>query len=51
MITNEQITQARIASVDSLFGLSTKAFEGVERLVELNVQAAKTSMSEMSETV
>ena len=51
MITSEQITQANLASVDTLFGLSSKAFEGVERLVELNVQAAKASMGEFSETV
>lgn len=51
MITNDQITQANLASVDTLFGLSSKAFEGVERLVELNVQAAKASMGEFSETV
>ena len=51
MINNDQITQARLATVDSMFGLSSKAFEGVERLVELNVQAAKASLGEFSETV
>ena len=51
MITKDQITQANLASVDTLFGLSSKAFEGVERLVELNVQAAKATMGEFSETV
>ena len=51
MTIADQINQARLASVDSLFGLSSKAFEGVERLVELNVQAAKASMGEFSETV
>lgn len=50
MTVADQINQARLASVDTLFGLSSKAFEGFERIVELNVQAAKTSMGEMAET-
>src|SRR5690606_7606686 len=33
-----------------LFGLTTKAFEGVEKLVELNVTASKAALAEASET-
>jgi len=32
-----------------LFGLTQKAFEGVEKLVELNVQLAKSSLAEATE--
>ncbi len=48
--TAEQMMAAHKASLDTLFGLTTKAFEGFEKLMELNVQVAKTSMAEMAET-
>jgi len=48
--TPEQVLAAQKASVETLFGLSTKAFESVEKLVELNMQAAKASMSEAADT-
>ena len=34
----------------SLFGLTNKAFEGVEKLVELNLQVARASIGEAAET-
>jgi phasin family protein len=40
---------AQKASVETLFGLTTKAFEGVEKLVELNLQVAKTTLSEAAD--
>lgn len=46
MMTVEQVVAAQKANVETLFGLTNKAFEGVERLVELNLQVAKTAMSE-----
>ncbi|MFI4928908.1 MAG: phasin family protein, partial [Burkholderiales bacterium] len=40
MMTVEQVVAANKANVETLFGLTNKAFEGVERLVELNLQVA-----------
>ena len=48
--TPEQLMAAQKASVETLFGLTTKAFEGMEKLVELNLQVAKTSLSEAADT-
>jgi len=50
MLTAEQLLAAQKANVETLFDLTTKAFEGVEKLVELNLQVAKSSMSEAAET-
>jgi len=49
MMTVEQVLAANKANVDTLFGLTNKAFEGVERLVELNLQVARTALSEAAE--
>ena len=46
MLTAEQIVAAQKANIETIFGLTQKAFEGVEKLVELNVQATKAAMSE-----
>lgn len=48
--TAEQFVAAHKANMDTLFGLTHKAFESVEKLVELNMQVAKTSLSEAAET-
>ncbi len=48
--TAEQLIAAQKSNVETLFGLSHKAFEGVEKLVALNLQTAKTSLSEAAET-
>ena len=48
--TPEQLVAAQKANVETLFGLTTKAFEGVEKLVELNLQVAKTTLAEAAET-
>ncbi|CAN5506429.1 phasin family protein [soil metagenome] len=50
MITAEQIMAANKANIETLLGLGAKAFEGVEKLVELNLQVAKASMTEFGET-
>ena len=50
MLTAEQMLAAQKANVETLFGLTNKAFEGVEKLVELNLQVAKASMGEVAET-
>ena len=50
MLTVEQIMAAHKANVETLFGLTTKAFEGVEKLVELNVTASKAALTEAAGT-
>jgi phasin family protein len=48
--TAEQLLAAHKANVETLFGLTHKAFEGVEKLVELNLQVAKSTLAESAET-
>lgn len=48
MMTAEQIVASHKANVETLFGLTAKAFEGVEKLVELNLSAAKAALDESS---
>ena len=50
MMTTEQMMAAHKSNVEILFGLTGKAFEGVEKLVELNLQVAKAAMSEVADT-
>lgn len=50
MLTAEQILASQKASVETLFGLTTKAFEGVEKLVELNVTASRAALTEAAGT-
>jgi phasin family protein len=50
MLTPEQLLAAHKANVETLFGLTNKAFEGVEKLVELNLQVARAALSEAAET-
>jgi phasin family protein len=42
----EQLVTAQKASFEALYGLANTAFEGFEKLVELNVQATKASIAE-----
>ncbi|MBX3586955.1 MAG: phasin family protein [Ramlibacter sp.] len=50
MLTAEQILAAHKANIETLFGLTGKAFEGVEKLVELNVTASKAALTEAADT-
>jgi phasin family protein len=50
MLTAEQILASQKANVETLFGLTSKAFEGVEKLVELNVTATKAALAEAAGT-
>ncbi|CAN5858094.1 phasin family protein [soil metagenome] len=50
MLTAEQVLAAHKSNVETLFGLTNKAFEGIEKLVELNLQVAKSALGEASET-
>jgi phasin family protein len=46
----DQLMQSHKANVETFFGLSSKVFESMEKLVELNMQVAKTTLSEAAET-
>ena len=48
-LTPEQVAAASKANLETLFGLTSKAFEGVEKLVELNLQVAKATLAESAE--
>ncbi len=48
--TPEQLAAAQKANLETLFGLTSKAFEGVEKLVELNMQVARTTLAEVAES-
>src|SRR5918993_1319734 len=49
-LTADQIISSQKAAIETLFGLTTKAFEGVEKLVELNVTASKAALAEAAGT-
>ncbi len=49
MLTPDQLLAAHKANIETLFGLTNKAFEGVEKLVELNLQVAKAAIGEAAE--
>ena len=46
MLTAEQIAVSQKANMETLYGLTSKAFEGMEKLVELNLQATKAALTE-----
>ncbi len=48
-MTADQFAAANKANLEILFGLTHKAFEGVEKLVELNLQVAKATLAESAE--
>jgi phasin family protein len=50
MLTAEQIMAAQKANVEAMFEFTSKAFGGVEKLMELNLQVVRTTMNEMAET-
>jgi phasin family protein len=50
MLTAEQVIAAQKSNLETLFDVTVKAFEGMEKLVELNLQVAKASMGEVAET-
>jgi phasin family protein len=47
-LTPDQILAAHKANLETLLGLTNKAFEGVEKLVELNVAATRAALSDVS---
>ena len=50
MLNTEQFTATNNANLEVLVGITTKAFEGVEKLTALNLQVVKTSLGEAAET-
>src|SRR5947209_9002698 len=50
MLTAEQVLASQKATIETLFGLTGKAFEGVEKLVELNITASKAALAEAAGT-
>ena len=46
MLTVEQIMASHKANIETLVGLTSKAFEGVEKIVELNLTASKAALAE-----
>jgi phasin family protein len=50
MLTAEQVLASQKATVETLFGLTAKAFEGVEKLVDLNLTASKAALTEAAGT-
>lgn len=46
MMTVEQVLAAQKANVEILLGLTAKAFEGVEKIIELNLAASKAALTE-----
>jgi phasin family protein len=48
MLTVEQVVASQKTNLETLFGLTSKAFEGVEKIVELNLTASKAALSEAS---
>ena len=49
MLTVEQLAASHKANIETLLGLTAKAFESVEKMVELNMAASKTAMSEVGD--
>jgi phasin family protein len=49
MTTTETLIAAQKSNIETLFGLTHKAFEGVEKLVELNLQVARAALGEAAE--
>ena len=49
MLTVEQVMASQKAGVETLLGLTAKAFEGVEKIVELNLTASKAALAESAQ--
>ncbi|MDA8445412.1 phasin family protein [Paracidovorax valerianellae] len=47
-LTPEQVLASHKAHLETLFGLTNKAFEGMEKLVELNVTASRAALAEVA---
>jgi phasin family protein len=50
MLTPEQLLSEQKARVEELSALAQKAFEGVEKLVDLNMQVARANLGDAAQT-
>jgi phasin family protein len=50
MLNYEQLSASNQAAAETLLGLTSKAFAGVEKVIELNMQVARTTLGEVAET-
>lgn len=48
-LTQEQLAAANKANLETLFGLTGKALEGVEKLVELNLEVVKAALADAAQ--
>ena len=49
MLTVDQVMASHKANIETLVGLTSKAFEGMEKMVELNLTASKAALSEIGD--
>ena len=49
MLTVDQVMASHKAKIETLVGFTSKAFEGVEKIVELNLTASKAALAEIAE--
>jgi phasin family protein len=49
VLSAEQVIEAHKATIQTYFGMTQKAFEGLEKITELNLQATRASLSETAE--
>jgi phasin family protein len=49
MLTSEQVAATQKANLDSLFGLTDKLVEGVEKLTDLNLQLIRSTLADTQE--
>jgi len=49
LLTPEQLATAYKSNLDTMFALSAKTFEGVEKLFDLNINVAKATLAETAE--
>ena len=45
MLTVEQVMASHKANIETLLGLTSKAFEGVEKIVDLNMTASEAALA------
>lgn len=47
--SSKQIAEVQTANLDALLGLANNAFEGLEKLLDLNIQTVKAALVETQE--
>jgi len=49
MLTVDQVMASHKANIETFVGLTSKAFEGMEKVVELNMTASKAALAEIAD--